>query len=117
MLVSLSLRAWSAPITTTTAGWTAWRCPSPKPTSLSAPYTWPNRASALRQRLDSGGADGKSRAAEVESALAALQEEALLAWFTQNDGVLVCAPTGTGKTLIAEAALLNGRRQQVIDLQ
>jgi superfamily II DNA/RNA helicase len=34
-----------------------------------------------------------------------VQEEALLTWFTTEPGVMVCAPTGTGKTLIAQAAL------------
>ena len=34
-----------------------------------------------------------------------VQEDALLAWFTSDEGALVCAPTGTGKTLIAQAAL------------
>ncbi|MSR60502.1 MAG: DEAD/DEAH box helicase [Planctomycetaceae bacterium] len=33
-----------------------------------------------------------------------VQEQALFAWFGSAEGVLVCAPTGTGKTLIAEAA-------------
>ncbi|MBS0261948.1 MAG: DUF3516 domain-containing protein [Planctomycetes bacterium] len=33
-----------------------------------------------------------------------VQEQALFAWFESSDGVLVCAPTGMGKTLIAEAA-------------
>lgn len=34
-----------------------------------------------------------------------LQEEAMLTWFTADPGVLLCAPTGTGKTIIAHAAL------------
>ena len=33
-----------------------------------------------------------------------VQEQALFAWFGADEGVLVCAPTGMGKTLIAEAA-------------
>ena len=50
----------------------------------------------------------------VEFDLYPYQEEALLAWFEEKDGVLVCAPTGMGKTLIAEAAVfeaLHTRRQ------
>ena len=34
-----------------------------------------------------------------------VQDLALAAWFESEKGILVCAPTGTGKTLIAEAAL------------
>jgi superfamily II DNA/RNA helicase len=34
-----------------------------------------------------------------------VQEEALLAWFTSEEGLMLCAPTGMGKTVIAEAAL------------
>ncbi len=33
------------------------------------------------------------------------QEAAILKWFESDQGVLVCAPTGMGKTLIAEAGL------------
>ena len=33
------------------------------------------------------------------------QEEAILAWFECDGGVLVTAPTGMGKTLIAETAV------------
>ncbi len=38
------------------------------------------------------------------------QEEAILSWFDSRQGVLVCAPTGMGKTLIAEAGLYEALR-------
>jgi len=41
----------------------------------------------------------------VPHALYPFQEEALLAWFDCEGGTLICAPTGMGKTLIAEAAI------------
>ena len=39
-----------------------------------------------------------------------IQEEALYAWAACEDGVLLSAPTGTGKTLVAEAAVYEGLR-------
>src|SRR5437667_12213990 len=43
-----------------------------------------------------------------------LQEEAILAYFTSDRGVLVAAPTGTGKTLIAQAALFEALHTNTI---
>ena len=37
-----------------------------------------------------------------------MQEEALFAWAACDDGVLLSAPTGTGKTMVAEAAVFEG---------
>ena len=39
-----------------------------------------------------------------------VQEEAMYAWAASEQGVLLSAPTGTGKTLVAEAALYEGLR-------
>ena len=39
-----------------------------------------------------------------------VQEEALYAWAACEQGVLLSAPTGTGKTLVAEAAVYEGLR-------
>lgn len=40
-----------------------------------------------------------------------VQEEALYAWAAADEGILLSAPTGTGKTLVAEAAVYEGLRQ------
>src|SRR5437868_890073 len=39
-----------------------------------------------------------------------VQEEAMYAWAACEDGVLLSAPTGTGKTLVAEAAVYEALR-------
>src|SRR6476660_559583 len=39
-----------------------------------------------------------------------IQEEALYAWAACDQGILLSAPTGTGKTLVAEAAVYEGLR-------
>ena len=39
-----------------------------------------------------------------------VQEEALYAWAASDQVVLLSAPTGTGKTLVAEAAVYEGLR-------
>jgi len=67
--------------------------------------------------VDSLSVDSPSRDTIAEDYFSALpfapypvQEEALLAWYTTDQGILVCAPTGTGKTLIAEAAVYEALR-------
>ncbi|MDR3197824.1 MAG: DEAD/DEAH box helicase [Planctomycetaceae bacterium] len=38
------------------------------------------------------------------------QEEAIFGWFSSEQGALVCAPTGMGKTLIAEAGIFEAMK-------
>jgi superfamily II DNA/RNA helicase len=40
----------------------------------------------------------------------AIQEEAMFAWAACEDGILLSAPTGMGKTMVAEAAVYEGLR-------
>ena len=48
-----------------------------------------------------------------------VQEEAMFAWAACEQGILLSAPTGTGKTLVAEAAvyegLLTGKSRLLLD--
>ena len=60
-----------------------------------------NRDEACSQFLDS-----------LPFELYPFQEEALLAWFDCTGGLLVTAPTGMGKTLIAQAALFEALHLQ-----
>ncbi|MEP0847796.1 MAG: DEAD/DEAH box helicase [Phycisphaerae bacterium] len=58
----------------------------------------------MLRRMDRAAICDKFLAANTYQ-LYAYQEESLLAWFSCEGGVMVCAPTGMGKTLIAEAAV------------